>query len=148
VPGYLRGEMKMAVSKPFKRTARPQADSGKYLDQGHYIKHAQYAVAPAHYIRAFQILQKDLIELFDYVEPADKNKECYSYRIHELHTRACIEVEANCKLDRRGLGGSSGHHEMCRGLSPDFGVAPLSLRVGSSFKFPAAGGWRGAVQSG
>jgi hypothetical protein len=33
-------------------------------------------------------------------------------------------------LDRRGLGGSSDHHEMCRGLSPDFGVAPLFLRVG------------------
>ena len=86
----------MPVSKPFRRTARPQA-GGKYLGYGHYIKHSQYAVAPAHYIRAYQVLQKDLLELFDYVEPADKNQECYSYRIHELHTRACIEIEANCK---------------------------------------------------
>ena len=31
-------------------------------------------------------------------------------------------------LDRRGLGGSSGHHEMCRGLSPDFGVAIVPPR--------------------
>jgi hypothetical protein len=86
----------MTVLKPFKRTARPDAD-GKYSGYGHYVKHPQYAAEPAHYVRAFQILQKDLLELFDYVEPADKNKECYSYRIHELHTRACIEVEANCK---------------------------------------------------
>jgi hypothetical protein len=86
----------MPVLKPFKRTARPQAD-GDYLHHCHYIKHPKYAIAPAQYIRAFHILQKDLLHLFDYVEPADKNNKCYSYRIHELHTRACIEVEANCK---------------------------------------------------
>lgn len=40
---------------------------------------------------------KDLQELFDYVEPADKNLECFSYRIHALLLRACVEVEANCK---------------------------------------------------
>jgi len=88
--------MKMAVLKPFKRTARPQ-EGGKYLGSAHYIKDPRYADAPAHYIRAFQILLKDLLELFDYVEPADDNRGCYSFRIHELHTRACIEFEANCK---------------------------------------------------
>jgi hypothetical protein len=45
----------------------------------------------------FLILLKDLQELFDYVEPADKNLSCYSYRIHALSRRACVEVEANCK---------------------------------------------------
>jgi hypothetical protein len=101
--------MKMVLSKPFKRTARPQA-KGKYGETGHYIKHSQYAADPLHYIRAFRVLQKDLLELFDYVEPADKNKECYSYRIHELHTRACIEVEANCKaiLSENGYVKASG----------------------------------------
>lgn len=43
------------------------------------------------------LIQKDLLELFDYVEPSDTNRLCYSYRIHELHTRTCIEIEANCK---------------------------------------------------
>ncbi|WP_439397244.1 hypothetical protein ACRQ5Q_09115 [Bradyrhizobium sp. PMVTL-01] len=85
----------MSVLKPFKRTARPEID-GKYSGYGHYVKHPHYAAEPVHYVRAFEVLQKDLLELFDYVEPADKNSECYSYRIHELHTRACIEVEANC----------------------------------------------------
>ena len=37
------------------------------------------------------------MELFDYLEPAEQNLGCYSYRIHELLLRACIEVEANCK---------------------------------------------------
>jgi len=86
----------MPVSKPFKRTARPQAGGG-YHDQCGYISHPRYATAPEHYIRAFLVLQKDLLGLFDFIEPADGNSLCYSFRIHELHTRACIEVEANFK---------------------------------------------------
>jgi hypothetical protein len=42
-------------------------------------------------------LQKDVLELFDYIEPSDQNLPCHSYRIHELLMRACMEVEANCK---------------------------------------------------
>ncbi len=52
---------------------------------------------PQHYVRAFLLIQKDVLELFDYVEPAEQNLQTYSYRIHELLLRACVEVEANCK---------------------------------------------------
>jgi len=38
-----------------------------------------------------------MLELFEYVEPSDKNLECYSYRIHALLMRVAIEVEANCR---------------------------------------------------
>lgn len=88
----------MPVHKPFKRTCRQLAD-GSYQTGGHgnYVRHPQFAIAPTQYIRAFEIVQKDLLELFDYVEPADINRACYSYRIHELHMRACIEIEANFK---------------------------------------------------
>ena len=48
-------------------------------------------------MRGFLILQKDLQELFDYIEPADDNLECYSHRINTLLLRTCVEVEANCK---------------------------------------------------
>ncbi|HUG09616.1 MAG TPA: hypothetical protein VMM36_01310 [Opitutaceae bacterium] len=43
------------------------------------------------------LIEQDLKRLFDYIEPSDQNLPCYSYRIHELLLRACIEVEANCK---------------------------------------------------
>lgn len=43
------------------------------------------------------MLQADLIKLFEYVEPAEVNFSCYSFRIHELLVRACIEIEANFK---------------------------------------------------
>jgi hypothetical protein len=122
----------MALSKPFKRTARPQAD-GNYLGQQHYIKDQRYASAPEHYVRAFQILQKDLLELLDYVEPADNNKACYSYRIHELHTRACIEVEANCKaiMAENGYTPPSGNWSMSdyKKLEPTHHLSSFQVRL-------------------
>src|SRR5690606_32782361 len=78
------------VARPFRRTFRQLAD-GSYQHNGNsgYVKHALYAVAPAQYVRAYQLLQKVLLELFDYVEPSDTNRNSYSYRIHELLLRTC-----------------------------------------------------------
>jgi hypothetical protein len=88
----------MSVNRPYRRTYRPFLD-GDYTRGGRsqYIAHPRFAQSPEHYVRAFLILLKDLQELFDYIEPSDKNLPCYSYRIHALLLRACVEVEANCK---------------------------------------------------
>jgi hypothetical protein len=88
----------MPIVRPYKRTCRQFTDntyshSGKWR----YLVHEKFANSPAHYIRAFLLIQKDLIKLFDYIEPADQNLETYSFRIHELLVRTCIEIEANCK---------------------------------------------------
>jgi hypothetical protein len=92
------GEPRVPVVKPFYRTCRQLAD-GTYQKGGHgrYVSDPRFAIAGPQYVRAFLLIQKDLLNLFDYVEPADVNLNCYSYRIHELHMRVCIEVEANCK---------------------------------------------------
>jgi len=88
----------MSVTQPYYRTARQLLDgSYKYGGNGRYVLHPLYAKDPKHYVRAYLLLQKDLEEIFDYVEPSDQNLHCYSYRIHELLLRACVEVEANCK---------------------------------------------------
>jgi len=88
----------VGITKPFRRTCRQFID-GSYAEGGRsgYIEHPRFANSPQQYIRAFLLIQKDLLELFDYVEPSDRNLRTYSYRIHELHTRTCIEIEANCK---------------------------------------------------
>jgi hypothetical protein len=86
----------MPVNRPYRRTCRQFVD-GRYLGSHGYVRHPNFAQSPEHYVRAFLILLKDLQELFDYIEPADKNLQCYSYRIHALLIRACVEVEANCK---------------------------------------------------
>lgn len=88
----------MSISKPFKRTVRQFVD-GKYSEGGRwrYIRHPRFAIEPEHYVRAFEVIQKDLLELFDYIEPSDVNLSCYSFRTHELFMRTCIEIEANFK---------------------------------------------------
>lgn len=87
----------MPVTKPYKRNARQFTD-GKFSEGGRwkYIIHPNYAQSPEHFIRAFLLLQKDIFTLFDFVEPADINIDTYSYRIHELLLRTCVEIEANC----------------------------------------------------
>ena len=88
----------MPVPKPYRRTCRPFKD-GQYpvRPKVSYIAHSEFAKAPKQYIHAFELIQKDLLELFDYVEPADRNRDCHSLRIVELLLRTCVEVEANCK---------------------------------------------------
>lgn len=88
----------MAIEKPYRRTCRQLSD-GSYAHggNGRYIKHREYAQAPEHYVRAFFLIQSDMLKLFEYVEPSKKNLGCYSYRIHELLLRTCVEVEANLK---------------------------------------------------
>lgn len=88
----------MSVTIPYYRTMR-QSTNGSYRGSGQalFIHDPDYAKEPEQYIRAFLLLQKDLKNLFDYVETADTNLPCYSFRIHELLMRACTEVEANFK---------------------------------------------------
>lgn len=86
----------MSQPKPFFLTVRQFADD-EYSEGGRarYVSHREYSIKPSNYIRAFLLLQKDLLELFNYIEPADKSLETYSFRIHELLVRTCIEIEAN-----------------------------------------------------
>ena len=84
----------MPLTNPYERTCRPFPD-GTYLCHGNwlYITHSDFANEPHHYVRAFELIQKDLLEIFDHVEPSDINLPCYSYRTHALHVRTCIEIE-------------------------------------------------------
>jgi hypothetical protein len=87
---------KMSVNKPFKRTIKQFTEEAR--TQGglwQYIQHKDFADSPEHYVRAFLIILKDFKNLLDYIEPADINLPTYSFRIHELIIRVCIEVEAN-----------------------------------------------------
>ena len=87
----------MAITRPFFRTCRPFADGEYESEHSAYIRHPLYAKSPEHYTRAFLLIEKDVQTLFDYVEPADQNLHCYSFRIHELLLRTCVEIEANFK---------------------------------------------------
>ena len=85
-------------SKPFHRIYRrvPNGPNAGYSSTA-YITDPDYAKAPSHYVRAYKLIQSDLQKLFEYVEPSAESLCTYSFRIHELLMRTCIEVEANFK---------------------------------------------------
>ncbi|MCO7246915.1 hypothetical protein [Halomonas sp. Mc5H-6] len=60
-----------------------------------YLLHRKYATDPRHYVRAFLLIQQDMLDLFSYVEPSDRNLDTYSHRIQQLLMRTCVEIEAN-----------------------------------------------------
>ncbi len=95
----------MAHLKPFKRNARPFTD-GHYMNDGKwlYLRKPAFAEDGRRYIRAALLLQRDLLRVFEFVEPDQKNFSCYSIRIHELIIRTCIEIEANFKAILRENG--------------------------------------------
>ncbi|MGH6924557.1 MAG: hypothetical protein ACRED5_12535 [Propylenella sp.] len=90
--------MAVSFARPFHRNVRamkPGPNSG--YSGWAFIHDREYARSPEHYLRALTLIQTDLQSIFEYVEPSDECKSAYSYRIHALLMRACIEVEANFK---------------------------------------------------
>ena len=88
----------MTITKPFPRTYRMFVNE-TYTNGGEdrYVFHSRFADDPLQHIRAFKLIQKDIIDLFDFIEPSDVNEPCYSFRIHALLLRLCIEFEDNAK---------------------------------------------------
>lgn len=84
----------MAINKPYHRIYRPMTD-GK--SEWGYLHDRGYAIAPDHYTRSFLIIQKDIKNLFEYIEPADQNLKTYSFEIYQLLLRTATEIEANFK---------------------------------------------------
>ncbi len=62
-----------------------------------YIEDQRYANSGKNYIQSYQLIEKDIINLFEYIEPSDINLKTYSHRIHSLIIRLCIDIESNFK---------------------------------------------------
>ena len=88
----------MSLTKPFHRTYRgfkPAPNAG--YSASAFIRDREYARNAEHYVRAFTLILDDLKSIFEYVEPSDEGRTAYSYRMHALLMRTCIEIEANFK---------------------------------------------------
>src|SRR6266478_9389592 len=92
------------LQTPYRRTARAFLNGCYFGGRLGYIRHPKFAENAEMYIRGFLLLQKDMVNLFEYIEPVDQNLRCYSFRVYELLLRACVEVEANCKAILRENG--------------------------------------------
>ena len=129
----------MTLSRPYIRTVRQLVD-GSYRNSGHgrYVEHPVYARDADKYVRAFLLLQKDLLTIFDYIAAADTNLPAYSFRTHELLMRACIEVEANFN----GILRDNGYAKASNFNMSDFHkVEPTHRLSGYKVKVPY---WEGA----
>lgn len=79
----------MSLSKPFYRIARqPSTD---------YILDKRYAQDRFMLLQSYQLIENDLKNILEFVEPADHNESVYSHRIYELFLRCATEFETNCK---------------------------------------------------
>lgn len=92
----------MVLNKPYRRIIRPfqSPNNDNYInstvDKCHIIDN-DYAPERVSLIRAYGILEKDLIRTLEYIEPSDENLSTYSHRLYELLLRASTEFEMNCK---------------------------------------------------
>jgi hypothetical protein len=88
----------MGLPNPYFRICRPFVDM-EYLRtiDSTYLLDSRYAPDRVDLIRGYHLLEKQLLRIFDYVEPADSNRACFSHELYVLLLRACTEFEANAK---------------------------------------------------
>ena len=82
----------MALAKPYYRIARPKA----FIPN--YVMDFRYAPDRRQLSRAYINIEKELRNIFNYVEPDESNLKTFSFELYSLLLRACTEVELNCKL--------------------------------------------------
>ena len=89
------GKKSMPHDRPYHRNVRALID-GPGRNVGYstwaYIEDPEYAPNGHHSIRAFMLLQEDLGRILEFIEPSDRCVDAYSFRIHELLMRVCIEI--------------------------------------------------------
>lgn len=100
----------MGLSKPYFLTYRPNVRQGE--SDNLYMHDDRYLPNRWQTRQSIELLYKDFETLFDYVEPCDSNKGCYSLRIYELLLCTCTEIESNMKmiLVKNGYKGNDDRH--------------------------------------
>lgn len=92
---------RMTLNRPYKRIARPQSQpNGLYMTypvNESYLVHHDFAPDRSTAIRGYHAIESDLIRLFEFIEPHDKNLDAFSNRAYEILLRAATEFESNCK---------------------------------------------------
>ena len=129
----------MALDRPYYRISRPFTD-GNYHRTGDepYLRDAHYAKDTVHLIRAYQLLESDLMRLLTFIEPADANLLTYSHRLYELLLRACTEFEANA----RAILAANGYSKKGDWNITDYGKIDLACKL-SAFEVEVPV-WRGS----
>jgi hypothetical protein len=92
----------MTIAQPYYRIWRPMLNDDFF--QNDYVLDPRYARDAIDLIRGYHLLERELFRLFDFVEPADANLECYSHQLYAILLKASTEFEANAKEILRANG--------------------------------------------
>src|SRR3990167_10206729 len=88
----------MTISRPYFRICRPDTWGNYDLpNEAYYPLDSRYASDRTNLVRAYHLLEQDLIRIFEYVEPTDANLQTYSHQLYALLLRACTEFESNAR---------------------------------------------------
>lgn len=89
----------MHIEKPYRRIYRPETTlfSGGDFENNYIVDQRNTKDLWTNY-RAMRLLEKDIHLLFEFVEPANENANCFSSRSYDLLIRACTEFESQCKI--------------------------------------------------
>jgi hypothetical protein len=84
----------MGIEKPYFRIWRPMPDRNS---RPYYVGDPLNSYDRYHLSESYNIIEKDLTEILEFIQPHKDNEQTFSHRIFELFLRACSEFEANCK---------------------------------------------------
>ena len=85
--------MQTKIEKPYYRIIRIDKNNSPC----DYVLDDRYALDRQILIRSYHTLEKDMIRLFEYIEPTEENFKAYSVRTYEILLRAATEFETNAK---------------------------------------------------
>lgn len=87
----------MAINRPFKRIYRPFVYGSNDSIENPYATDPRYSPDRIDLVRGYHLIEKELLSVFEYIEPTDANLDCYSHRLYALLLRAATEFEANAR---------------------------------------------------
>lgn len=95
------------IYTPYFRIYRPFSENVN-IDNPllYYAEDERYCKERKQLIRMYKMLQAQVIDTFQYVEPVEANKSVYSLRYHQLYLNICAEIETNFRgiLKANGYG--------------------------------------------
>lgn len=85
------------IPKPYYRIYRPYSINVSQPDRSSipYTEDKRYCNDRIQLIRMYRLLQMQVIDTFQYVEPVNDNESTYSMRYHQLYGNLCAEIETN-----------------------------------------------------
>lgn len=85
------------INKPYYRIYRPFYLNSEGIQQWSYIEDTRNCASKNQLIRVYQIIESEVINFFQYVEPNTKNEDTFSLHLYHLLVKICIEIENNFK---------------------------------------------------